>query len=243
MQARSLAPCLCRASPHVLLPRCPFPCLFTRRFPAGRGGGSAGAGQELPSPSVPRHCQSGRSRVAGATHALCSCARSCCQCRGSLHAAPRPRAEGQVGAVPAYAPLSRGGRVCGGGVLAPQDLTPIGGAGRELGRGRQAPLMLVWGRAAASCPCSGTRCPGTAAPTGAAPSGAWRAWTSPARPTMKGTPHPLTRACTTASGTRRTAPSLQAPSRLTVPSPSAPRKPPLLTLPSQAPASPLTGAT
>lgn len=63
-------------------------------------------------PVSPPTAKAGRSRVAVATHALCSCARSCCQCRGSLRAAPRPRAEGQVGAVLGCAPLSRGGCVC-----------------------------------------------------------------------------------------------------------------------------------
>lgn len=243
MQARSLAPCLCRASPRVLLPRCPFPCLFTRRFPAGRGGGSAGAGQELrvPVPPPPPE-RAGPERPEPRTPCVPVPAPAASAGAASV-LPPDPGLKGRLGLCRPVPPCPGGVCVCGGGVLAPQDLTPIRGAGRELGRGRQAPLMLAWGRAAASCPCSGTRCPGTAAPTGAAPSGAWRAWTSPARPTMKGTPHPLTRACTTASGTQRTAPSPPAPSPLTAPSPSAPRKPPLLTLPSQAPASPLTGAT
>jgi len=131
----------------------------------------------------------------------------------------------------------------GGGLLTPWDPSSTGGAGGELGGWRQAPLTPAWGRAAASCPCSGTRCPGTAALTGAAPSGAWRAWTSLARPTMKGTPHPLTRACTTASGTQPTAPSPPAPSPLTVPSPSAPRRLPPPTPASKDPASHLTGGT
>lgn len=218
----------------ALSPACLLP------LPAGRGGGSARAGQELPRPSA-LPARAGRARVAGATHTPVSPSPLPCQRRGSRGAALKPGKKGRSGLCHPVPPTPRGAYVFGGVGHPGSRAHRRGCRGAGLGAA-DAPNADV-GLVAASCPCSGTCCPGTAAPTGAAPLGAWRAWTSLDRPSTKGTPHPLTRARTTASGTQPTAPFPPAPSPPTVPSPSALTRPPPSTLASKAPASPLTGAT